>query len=388
MNILFLTTILPGGQRMGSEVASQAIINALNESGHQLSITGFVRKNEIYKTSAGEIPSGARDIETRQAGLNKYIWLVKSLLTKTPYSIVKFQSAAYARLVSRLVKETHFDLAIIDHVQMNWIIDILPPDMPLIGVTHNVEQKMYGSFAKAGDKSLRSRLFSRESRLLAEVEKRYLERLQHLWVFTEDDAAYYRSIKEAAVSIVTLPATSVNASASSHKEFDIGLVGSWSWEANEEGLRWFIDDVYPHLSEDLNIHIAGSGAEWLNNNYENISYLGFVDDVQEFLRKARVVAIPTLSGGGIQIKTLDAIASGSSIVATSLASRGIDDAPETINTANTPEKFANELSKAVHNTQNPATTLAAMNWALERKTRLTSELEHCITTLLARTYLS
>ncbi len=370
---------------MGSEVASQAIINALSESGHQLIITGFVRKNETYKTHAGEISAGTRDIETRQAGLNKYIWLLKSLLKHTPYSIAKFQSSAYARLVEHLVKETHFDLAIIDHVQMNWIIDTLPPGMPLIGVTHNVEHKMYNSFAKAGDKSLRSLVFSRESRLLAEVEMRYLKRLQHLWVFTEDDAKYYRSINKTAVSIATLPATSVNVSANGRKKFDIGLIGSWSWEANEEGLRWFIDKVYPHLSTDINIHIAGSGAEWLKDKYKNISYRGFVDNVQEFLRKARVIAIPTLSGGGIQIKTLDAIASGSNIVATNLALRGIDDAPKTIIIENTPEEFANSLSEAVHNTQNPAITLAAMNWALERKIRLTSELDHCITTLLSNT---
>lgn len=373
---------------MGSEVASQAIINALSESGHQLSVTGFVRKNETYKAHAGEISAGTRDIETRQAGLNKYIWLTKSLLTHTPYSIVKFQSSTYAQLVNRLMKETHFDLAIVDHVQMNWIIDTLPPRMPLIGVTHNVEHKMYGSFAKAGDKSLRSLVFSRESQLLAEVEIRYLKRLQHLWVFTEDDAKHYRSINKTAVSIATLPATSVNVSANGRKEFDIGLIGSWSWAANEEGLRWFIDNVYPHLSADMSIHIAGSGAEWLNDKYENISYQGFVDNVQEFLRKARVIAIPTLSGGGIQIKTLDAIASGSSIVATSLASRGIDDAPETMVTANASEEFANRLSEAVHNTQNPSTALAAMNWALGRKTRLTSELDQCITRLLTNTKVS
>jgi hypothetical protein len=48
------------------------------------------------------------------------------------------------------------------------------------------------------------------------------------------------------------------------------------------------------------------------------------------MAQAKVVAIPTLSGGGIQIKTLDAIASGSAIVATPVALRGISDPPATV----------------------------------------------------------
>ncbi len=388
MNILFLTTVLPGGKRMGSEVASQVIIDALFESGHKLSIVGFERKHEVYKAGPGEITAGPRDIETSQAGINKYLWLIKSFVTHTPYSITKYKSSTYTGIIKRLTSETQFDIVIIDHVQMSWILKILPPDVPVVGVAHNVEHKMYASFAKAETSTFHSRMLTREGYLLANIEERFLQSLDHLWVFTANDAEYFRSIKSKAISIITLPANSVSNKSGGEKEFDIGLVGSWSWAANEEGLRWFFNDIYPCLPEDFSIQIAGSGAQWLENMYKNVTYLGFVDDVQEFLEKARVVAIPTLSGGGIQIKTLDAIASGSSIVATELALRGIDDAPETVNVANSAEEFVSQLVKIVRDSCNPAVSLAAKNWAIARKKRLVSELDECATELVKSSKLS
>ena len=74
--------------------------------------------------------------------------------------------------------------------------------------------------------------------------------------------------------------------------------------------------------------------------YPNVKYCGFVPDAQTFMSVARVIAIPSISGGGVQIKTLDAIASGSQIVATTVAMRGILDYPFGIEIADDPECFA------------------------------------------------
>jgi hypothetical protein len=40
--------------------------------------------------------------------------------------------------------------------------------------------------------------------------------------------------------------------------------------------------------------VAGKGAEWLSGKYPNVDYIGFVPDATEFMKKVRVVAIPTL----------------------------------------------------------------------------------------------
>ena len=101
------------------------------------------------------------------------------------------------------------------------------------------------------------------------------------------------------------------------------------------------------MPTNLSIHVAGKGADWLDGKYPNIIYCGVVPDAQEFMAFSRVVAIPTLSGGGIQIKTLDAITSGSFIVATTVGLRGISHPPSTVKIADNPEEFAASLVSAV-----------------------------------------
>ncbi|MGH3851414.1 MAG: glycosyltransferase family 4 protein, partial [Pseudonocardiaceae bacterium] len=162
----------------------------------------------------------------------------------------------------------------------------------------------------------------------------------------------------------------------------IALIGSWTWKANSEGLKWFLEKVYPLLPPDVAIHVAGSGAQWLVGLYENLRYVGFVDDAQTFLRGAKVVAIPTLSGGGIQIKTLDAIASGSRIVATPLALRGIEDYPETISVAGTDEQFAALLRSAVTTPASVVASAKAVEWTVLRNQNFRRDLAESIGELL------
>jgi polysaccharide biosynthesis protein PslH len=167
----------------------------------------------------------------------------------------------------------------------------------------------------------------------------------------------------------------------SSKEFDIGIIGSWGWRANQEGLEWFLENVYPQLPDSLSIHIAGKGGDWLVGKYPNINYRGFVPDAQQFMAQARAIAIPILSGSGIQIKTLDAIASGSSIVATPIALRGISDPPLTVQVAQQPENFANLLVSSVNT---PAMRQAfddALSWARNRQDKFITDVGQAISDL-------
>ncbi|HCD7521890.1 TPA: glycosyltransferase family 4 protein, partial [Klebsiella pneumoniae] len=109
--------------------------------------------------------------------------------------------------------------------------------------------------------------------------------------------------------------------------YDVSLLGTWSWDANMKGLRWFFDNVYPLLPVEITIQVAGKGADWLADKYKNVKYKGFVEDAQEFLSKSKVIAIPSISGAGVQIKTLDAITIGRPIIASEFALRGLEDIP-------------------------------------------------------------
>jgi len=95
--------------------------------------------------------------------------------------------------------------------------------------------------------------------------------------------------------------------------------------SNERSLRWFFNNIWPSItSENVQLDIVG-GIErsFRDQTYPKASFLGIVDDLDEAYDKADVVLLPITNGGGIAIKTLEAIQWGKAIAATSHAMRGL-----------------------------------------------------------------
>ena len=346
MQILFLTTILPRKQRMGSEVASQCLIDALCQAGHQVLIVGYMRQDDPFAPAPTEVLVGRRYIETQRAKWYPPLWMLLSFIRNLPYSGVKYYSQAYINQLDTLLTHS-FDLVVIDHPQLAWLQPLLPLNQKLVMIAHNVEHQIYRHHAAAGHPLMRW-IYRREARLIQRLEDHLATAADQIWALSEQDAKYFARFGTAkTVSLARLPAQSPVQVLPQTKLFDIGLIGSWAWKPNEEGLRWFLEQVLPHLPTDLSIHVAGRGADWLTAQYPQIHYCGFVPDAQVFMAQAKAVAIATLSGSGIQIKTLDALASGSRIVATPIALRGLENLPPTVHVAHRPKPFAEALLAAI-----------------------------------------
>lgn len=372
MKVLFLTTVLPRKKRMGSEVASQAIIDALRDNGNDVRVVGYMKKDDSFELSPGEVCVGSRYIETKRSKLYPLYWLTLSFLKRLPYSAAKYWSHVYIENAKSLLAKQEYDAVFIDHSQLGWLLrisELRNVGERVVAIAHNVEHDMYRQFAEADTNVLGRWIYRREAELVERVEIALANAVKEVWTLTTDDASFFSRIKtNGRVKVLSLPSAIGTATLGNiAKRYDIALIGSWAWRANAEALRWFLDTVYPHLPAKLSISVAGAGASWLAGRYPNIDYCGFVLDAEEFLMQARVVAIPTLSGGGIQIKTLDAIASGSPIVATTLALRGIDDPPRTVAIADTSREFAALLSATAAEPEESRDCEEARSWSRLRE---------------------
>jgi hypothetical protein len=384
MKILFLTTILFSKNRNGGEVASQCFIDAIRESGHQVSVVGYLRKGDILKQNHKDtLVVDERYTETSKSKLYTIVWLVLSLVRGLPYSSAKYYSATYVRMVKELLFSGKYDIVIIDHSQLSWLEHFVQAKDRLITIAHNVEHQIYQDNSKNTSSFISKLIYSREANLIKAQEDRLATTAKQVWTLTQHDAKYFSTLEGAGrARIFALPPeTGKLPDKPISKNFDIGLLASWTWRANEEALQWFLQAVYPQLPAKLSIHVAGKGADWLTEKYPNIHYRGVVPDAQEFMAQAKVVAIPTLSGGGIQIKTLDAIASGSAIVATSVALRGIYDAPQTVKVAEQPEDFANLLVSAVTSPSMQQAFDEARNWYRTRRDKFIGDVAAAISEL-------
>lgn len=380
MKILFLTTILPRPQRMGSEVASQSFIDALQTAGYNVTVMGYQRTDDVFDLLPSEVCVGRRYIETRKAKFHLFIWLLLGFLKNLPYSAAKYYSQAYIRAVEQALATVSYDYVIIDHPQLAWLEPSISNKSQLLTISHNVEHELYFDTAKQSKNSLERWIYNREAVLIRDLENRLALVAQQVWTLTHHDAQYFlQQPHQGTIRPFDLPPGLAPApTLLTSKEFDIGIIGSWGWKPNIEGLIWFLEEVYPQLPSDISIHIAGRGAEQLIKKYPQIQYRGFVPNAQEFMAQAKVMAIPTLTGGGVQIKTLDAISSGTLIVATPIALRGITDPLATVQIAAHADEFAQCLLAARSTAPNVSNIDKAAAWFENRKQKFIRDIQQAM----------
>ena len=369
LSILFLTTVLPSERRSGGEIVSAHIVHALRGLGHEVRMLGYARPG--YAGREGEVLVEHRPIETRDAPFDAARWLMRALIGRKAYSMQKYAGRAYSAALKDALAEEAWDLIILDHAQMGWLLPHLHGHH-LVHVSHNCEGLLYAGQAKEGG-TLRRIVYAREARLMGELEARLARAAESVWTLTEAQAAAFREMGARSISVLPVPPMPLpEGFRLPPPECDVALLGTWSWGPNRAGLDWFLEQVVP-LAPGLSIRVAGAGADDLRGRFANVEILGRVPDAAAFLAGAGVIAVPSIAGEGLQIKTLDAIAVGRPVVATNFALRGIDGLPERVRVADSPQAFAGALLEAQNEGE-----VAADNWHRERGERFRAALEEAL----------
>ena len=126
------------------------------------------------------------------------------------------------------------------------------------------------------------------------------------------------------------------------------FVGSMDWDPNEDGVLWFLQDVFPRILEaapHATFSIVGrapsSRLRAMAKNLPAIEITGWVPDVRPYLAGAEVVVVPLRVGGGTRIKIPEAMAMAKAVVSTPIGAEGLpfQDWRE-IRIAEQPEQFA------------------------------------------------
>lgn len=371
-----LTNVLPGRRRGGGEVVSQNVIDALHASGREVRVVGYRRSGDPVDERPGEATAGVRPIETRAAGPRALVWMARAVAAREPYSVAKWRSRGYTRAAQGLLRERP-EAVIVDHAGLHFAAPAgdrgsLPP---VIFIAHNAEAEMYDRLATAASNPGGRWVNARESRLIHQVERGLAARARQVWTLTGADADYFRGLAPDADVRQLAVASAVEAPEPAPPSVDVALLGSWSWHANALGLEWFSDRVAGRLPGDLSVEVAGAGGEWLRGRHANVTVRGVVPDAQRFLASARVVAVPSVTGGGVQVKTLDAIASGAPVVATPVAARGLGELPSSVAVAEDPAGFASELVRlaGAGDDERARMRAEAVSWSEERRERFAAD---------------
>lgn len=133
------------------------------------------------------------------------------------------------------------------------------------------------------------------------------------------------------------------------------FVGSY-FPGNISGLKWFCDTILPKVN--IHLTVVGSGMENLTKVVEpneKLSILGRVEELAPFYANSDFVLLPIISGGGMKVKTAEALMYGKYIIGTRQALEGYDVDEAVAKECNTIDDFVNTLNnlniKARYNQQ-------------------------------------
>ncbi len=124
------------------------------------------------------------------------------------------------------------------------------------------------------------------------------------------------------------------------------FVGGFNHRPNVDGLLWFLDSVWPRISEqapELVLHVVGSKApeDIYARQSERVLVHGFISDerLAELYAEVRLSVVPLRFGAGVKGKVLESLFHGVPVIATAVGAEGIPASPAVI-VADSPEDFA------------------------------------------------
>ena len=127
------------------------------------------------------------------------------------------------------------------------------------------------------------------------------------------------------------------------------FVGSY-FDANTEGILWFIQEVFPQVN--IRLQIVGKGMAQLKTKFPHnsrIEILDSVPDLTPFYENADYMIMPIFKGSGMKVKTCEALMYGKNIIGSTEAFEGYNVDYEKIGAfANTKEEFI----EAIHTFEN------------------------------------
>jgi Glycosyl transferases group 1 len=348
MRLAFVTSLLPTGTPdTGFEIANAAVIRAFRDAGADITLFGIVRPGEEPAHPAGSVVLARMDIENAVAGkARKLGWLAASFRRGLPVIAAKLAPLAGA-LDAALAEAGPFDAVIVNSAPVAAAFPGLMERWPALLIAHNVEHRSARENARTAGGAT-GLLYAREARLLEAAERRAAAAAHYVFCLADDDRGGFGIDISGKSAVFPLLTGSMPLASDAEPAHDIGLIGTWTWQPNLAGLRWFMDEVAPRLPAGVGVAVAGRLPRDVVATSSRVTLLGRVPDARAFVAGCRVMALASRSGTGIQLKTIEAFEMGKPAVATPSSVRGIAELPMNCLVADDPASFAAALAKLVN----------------------------------------
>lgn len=363
MKILQICNKVPYPPKDGGSIAIFNLARGMAAEGNQIDILSIETYKHPTVTECDPLPENITHesyfLDTRIKVSN----LVQNLFfSPLPYNAQRFINEDFKdKIIEKLIQK-NYDIVQLEGLYLTpYIKAIRENSNAKIALrSHNIENEIWKRLHK-NEKSFFKKIYLKIlSRRVERMEKKAINQYDFLIPITYRDAVEYQKIGNTNPSKVIqtgIPTDEICTKLTVRKERRLYFLGSLDWLPNQEGILWFVKNVWPMFNQTIDhveFHVAGRNApDWFIKeiNQNGIKFHGEVINAKLFAKQYDIMVVPLFSGGGMRVKIVEAMSLGKVVVTTPIGAEGLDIIPNYhAIVAEEPDDFATGIEVLMENT--------------------------------------
>lgn len=332
-----------------SRLASRMEIHAVSLADRKRDVDSIAEMKKLFRSYTPVFWN-----ETTTFSPAFYFKFLANRTSRYPYFLEKYRVPEFFAAIKQIAAREKCEVVLADFLQTAGAI-LDAPVRPRVIFQHNVEYIIRKRHWERETNALRKWLLRAEWEKARAIECEVCRTFDHIITVSTDDRQTIEH--EFGVTHVSDLPTGVDLEyfqpqAVERKRGNLVFVGSMDWYPNEDGIFWFVREVWPrvrHAAPHASLTVVGKNPSArlraLANSDTSIEITGTVADVRPYLARAEAAVVPLRIGGGTRIKIFEAMSMERAVLSTTLGAEGLPVVPgRDILLEDEPEGFARAVA--------------------------------------------
>ncbi len=332
MKVLMLTPYLPYPLVSGGQIRTYNLLKHLSKN-HDITLFALI-KDEVEREHLSELKKYCKKIELFKRTKNPFVLrnILLAGFSSYPFVVTRNLPLGMKRAVQAELKRTKYDII---HAETFYMMPNIPSTkIPIILAEQTIEYLGYQDYMKKSNPILRP-ILKIDIAKIKYWEKYFWKKADKLITMSQEDKNFIDN------SLGHRPNISVVANGVDLDFFSkvkkrlpsdptVLFVGTFKWLPNIEAVDEIVKKIWPLILKKLpnaKLKIVGFSPTAKIRAYakeSSIEVMGAIEDIREAFACAHVLLAPIRSGKGTRYKVLEAMITGTPVVATTLAAEGLD----------------------------------------------------------------
>ncbi len=335
MKILYITNRVPFPANGGYPIVVRNTLKGMLKAGAQVTVFSLNPNKHFVETAYIDDPV-LNNIKMITSFINADLSVygtVKNLFLNRAHLVDRYFKADAAIQLRNLLSDNDFDLIQLEGLFVVPYLTVIRQfsTAKVVYRAHNIEYQIWERLSSSERSPIRKFYLSKIASALRKYELSHLNKFDGVVTICNSD------MRELKYSGCTMPMQNFSIlidpedykpDTNKTEALTVFHLGSLDWLPNQEGVEWFLENVWSDLQElsvGLKFFIAGKliPDEFMELQSNTVQIIPDLENAKEFINSKSIMVVPSLSGSGMRVKIIEAMMMKKCVISTSVGAEGL-----------------------------------------------------------------